>query len=151
MTLTRPFTRPFTLGAVAYDPKVVTIWEGFKDWFGAHDFAFDYVLFSGYEAQAEAHLAGQVDVTWDSPLAWVRTRRLAAAAGRAAHAFRNGRIVVMPSRRARSPRRWATITRTATRRFTTPWCGWPSRGRCATHWSTDKATSAHRVTTRRPP
>ena len=26
-------TRPFTLGAVAYDPKVVTIWEGFKDWF----------------------------------------------------------------------------------------------------------------------
>jgi len=79
-------TRPFTLGAVAYDPKVVTIWEGFKDWFADHDFAFDYVLYSNYEAQAEAHLAGAVDVTWDSPLAWVRTRRLAAAAGRAAHA-----------------------------------------------------------------
>lgn len=79
--------RPFTLGAVAYDPKVVTIWEGFKDWFAGHDFAFDYVLFSGYEAQAEAHLAGFVDVTWDSPLAWVRTRRLAAAAGREARAI----------------------------------------------------------------
>jgi len=79
-------TRPFTLGAVAYDPKVVTIWEGFKDWFAGHDFAFDYVLYSNYEAQAEAHLAGAVDVTWDSPLAWVRTRRLAAAAGRSAHA-----------------------------------------------------------------
>lgn len=79
-------TRPFTLGAVAYDPKVITIWEGFKDWFATHDFAFDYVLYSGYEAQAEAHLAGHVDVTWDSPLAWVRTRRLAAAAGRQAHA-----------------------------------------------------------------
>lgn len=75
-------TRPFTLGAVAYDPKVVTIWEGFADWFAGHGFAFDYVLFSGYEAQAEAHLAGVVDVTWDSPLAWVRTRRLAHAAGR---------------------------------------------------------------------
>src|SRR6476469_1369212 len=79
-------TRPFTLGAVAYDPKVVTIWEGFKDWFAGHDFAFDYVLYSNYEAQAEAHLAGVVDVTWDSPLAWVRTRRLAAAAGRSARA-----------------------------------------------------------------
>jgi phosphonate transport system substrate-binding protein len=79
-------TRPFTLGAVAYDPKVVTIWEGFTDWFASHGFAFDYALFSGYEAQAEAHLAGQVDVTWDSPLAWVRTRRLAAAAGRTARA-----------------------------------------------------------------
>ncbi len=79
-------TRPFTLGAVAYDPKVVTIWEGFKDWFATRDFAFDYVLYSSYEAQAEAHLAGDVDVTWDSPLAWVRTRRLAAAAGREARA-----------------------------------------------------------------
>ena len=79
-------SRPFVLGAVAYDPKVVTIWEGFKDWFAAHEFAFDYVLYSGYEAQAEAHVAGQVDVTWDSPLAWVRTRRMAAARGREARA-----------------------------------------------------------------
>lgn len=79
-------TRPFTLGAVAYDPKVVTIWEGFTAWFAQHDFAFDYVLFSNYETQAEAHLAGVVDVTWDSPLAWVRTRRLAAASGRTARA-----------------------------------------------------------------
>jgi phosphonate transport system substrate-binding protein len=77
---------PFRLGAVAYDPKVVTIWEGFKDWFATRRFAFDYVLYSSYEAQAEAHLAGHVDVTWDSPLAWVRTRRLAAAAGREARA-----------------------------------------------------------------
>jgi ABC-type phosphate/phosphonate transport system substrate-binding protein len=79
-------SRPFTLGAVAYDPKVVTIWEGFKDWFATQRFAFDFVLYSSYEAQAEAHLAGHVDVTWDSPLAWVRTRRLAAAAGRNASA-----------------------------------------------------------------
>ena len=64
----------------------MTIWEGFKDWFAAQGFAFDFVLYSGYEAQAEAHLAGDVDVTWDSPLAWVRTRRLAAAQGREARA-----------------------------------------------------------------
>jgi phosphonate transport system substrate-binding protein len=76
----------FTLGAVAYDPKVVMIWEGFKTWFADQGFAFDYVLYSNYEAQAEAHLAGHVDVTWDSPLAWVRTRRLAEADGRTARA-----------------------------------------------------------------
>jgi len=32
------------IGAVAYDPKVVTIWTGFSDWFLRHDFGFDYVL-----------------------------------------------------------------------------------------------------------
>jgi ABC-type phosphate/phosphonate transport system substrate-binding protein len=69
------------LGAVAYDPKVVTIWEGFKAWFAKHGLAFDYVLYSNYERLVEAHLAGHVDVAWNSPLAWVRTRRLAAARG----------------------------------------------------------------------
>jgi phosphonate transport system substrate-binding protein len=69
------------LGAVAYDPKVVTIWEGFKAWFARHGLALDYVLYSNYERLVEAHLAGHVDVAWNSPLAWVRTRRLAAARG----------------------------------------------------------------------
>lgn len=67
----------FTLGAVAYDPKVVTIWEGFKDWFAAAGFAFDYVLYSNYETQVEALVMGEIDVAWNSPLAWVRTTRLA--------------------------------------------------------------------------
>lgn len=78
--------RPLVLGAVSYDPKVVTIWEGFRSWLGEQGLAFDYVLFSNYERQAEAHLAGAVDVTWDSPLGWVRQRRLADAAGREARA-----------------------------------------------------------------
>jgi phosphonate transport system substrate-binding protein len=78
--------RPLVLGAVSYDPKVVTIWEGFRSLLGEQGFAFDYVLFSNYERQAEAHLEGAVDVTWDSPLGWVRHRRLAAAAGREARA-----------------------------------------------------------------
>ena len=69
------------LGAVAYDPKVVTIWEGFKEYFFKRGLAFDYVLFSNYERQVEAHLAGHFHVAWNSPLAWVRARRLAAARG----------------------------------------------------------------------
>ena len=69
------------LGAVAYDPKVVTIWEGFKEYFFRRGLAFDYVLYSNYERQVESHLAGHFHVAWNSPLAWVRTRRLAAARG----------------------------------------------------------------------
>lgn len=68
------------LGAVAYDPKVVTIWEGFRARFADRGFDFDYVLFSNYERQVDAHLAGEIDVAWNSPLAWVRTRRAAAGA-----------------------------------------------------------------------
>jgi ABC-type phosphate/phosphonate transport system substrate-binding protein len=69
------------LGAVAYDPKVVTIWEGFKAYFSRHGLDFDYILYSNYERQVESHLAGHFHVAWNSPLAWVRTRRLAAARG----------------------------------------------------------------------
>jgi phosphonate transport system substrate-binding protein len=68
------------LGAVAYDPKVVTIWDGFRRWLGEHDLEFDYVLYSNYERQVEDLVAGRVDVAWNSPLAWVRTRRLAPSA-----------------------------------------------------------------------
>ena len=64
------------LGAVAYDPKVVTIWDGFRRWFNQHDLPFDYVLYSNYERQVEDLVAGRIDVAWNSPLAWVRTCRL---------------------------------------------------------------------------
>jgi phosphonate transport system substrate-binding protein len=65
------------LGAVAYDPKVVTIWTGFRDWFSRQGFPFDYVLYSNYERQVEELVSGQIHVAWNSPLAWVRARRLA--------------------------------------------------------------------------
>ena len=74
------------LGAVAYDPKVVTIWDGFKGWFSKRGLAFDYTLYSNYERQVEAHLAGHFHVAWNSPLAWVRAERLARSAGRRAEA-----------------------------------------------------------------
>ncbi len=69
-------SRPLLLGAVAYDPKVVTIWEGFRRWFDDQGLDFDFVLYSHYERQVEDLVAGRVDVAWNSPLAWVRTRRL---------------------------------------------------------------------------
>jgi len=75
-----------TLGAVAYDPKVVTIWEGFKSWFIDHDLPFDFVLYSNYERLVEGHLAGEVHAAWNSPLAWIEADRAAALLGRKARA-----------------------------------------------------------------
>jgi len=74
------------LGAVAYDPKVVTIWEGFKDYFARQGLRMDYVLYSNYERQVEALINGHIHVAWNSPLAWVRARRLAKARGLEAQA-----------------------------------------------------------------
>jgi phosphonate transport system substrate-binding protein len=73
--------RPLVMGAVAYAPKVVTIWEGFKEYFRRHDFEFDFVLYSNYERQVEAQFDGSIDVAWNSPLAWVRAARMARARG----------------------------------------------------------------------
>jgi phosphonate transport system substrate-binding protein len=70
------------LGAVAYDPKVVTIWDGFRSWLrDSAGLDFDYVLYSNYERQVSDLVDGRIDVAWNSPLAWVRARRLAAARG----------------------------------------------------------------------
>ena len=69
------------LGAVAYDPKVVTIWDGFRVWLREQGLPFDYVLYSNYERQVQDLVAGRIQVAWNSPLAWVRARRLAEAAG----------------------------------------------------------------------
>ena len=69
------------MGAVAYDPKVVTIWEGFRQWLRPRGLDFDFVLYSNYERQVTDLLAGHIDAAWNSPLAWVRATRLAAASG----------------------------------------------------------------------
>ena len=75
------------MGAVAYDPKVVTIWDGFQKYLRARGLPFDYVLFSNYEAQVEAHVMGQLHVAWNSPLAWLESERAAKALGRRAEAI----------------------------------------------------------------
>lgn len=69
--------RPFTLAAVAYDAKVVTIWEGFKTFFAKHGLPFDYILFSNYESQVAVHFAGMADAAWNSPLAWLQSVEIA--------------------------------------------------------------------------
>jgi phosphonate transport system substrate-binding protein len=64
----------YRVGAVAYHPRVVTIWEDFRRWFGGQGFQLDYVLYSTYEAQIEALLSGEIDVAWNTNLAYVQLR-----------------------------------------------------------------------------
>ncbi len=71
------------LGAVAYDPKVVTIWEGIRAYFQAARVPLDFALFSNYERQVDALLAGHIDIAWNTPLAHVRVQKRTEGSSRA--------------------------------------------------------------------
>ena len=67
------------MGAVAYNPKVVTIWEGMRRYF--HDEAHlpvEVLLFQSYEAQVMALLAQPgdplpyIDIAWNTNLAYLQ-------------------------------------------------------------------------------
>ncbi len=67
------------VGAVAYNPKVVTIWEGMRRYF--HEEAHlpvEVVLFQSYEAQVLALLAQssedvpRIDIAWNTNLAYLQ-------------------------------------------------------------------------------
>ena len=98
-------SKTLMLGAVAYDPKVVTIWEGFRAWFAQHDLDFDFILYSNYEAQVAGHFAGHYDVAWNSPLAWIQAERVAKARGSAAPRRAARRLCVWTGVRRRTPLR----------------------------------------------
>lgn len=80
-------TETLMMGAVAYDPKVVTIWEGFKEYFSERGLSFDFILYSNYERQVEQHFEGAYHVAWNSPLAWLQVERTANSLGRTARAI----------------------------------------------------------------
>jgi phosphonate transport system substrate-binding protein len=67
------------LGAVAYDPKVVTIWEGMRRYFHEEaNLPIEVVLFQSYEAQVLALLAQssdvvpRIDIAWNTNLAYLQ-------------------------------------------------------------------------------
>lgn len=75
------------LGAVAYDAKVVTIWDGFQAYFEDRGLPFDYILYTNYERQVEALIAGHIHVAWNSPLAWLQSEQIASKLGMRAEAI----------------------------------------------------------------
>jgi phosphonate transport system substrate-binding protein len=66
-------SEPLIVGAVAYTPNVVPIWEGIRDYFADSPAPMDFVLFSNYGRQVDALLDGAIDIAWNTNLAWVRT------------------------------------------------------------------------------
>lgn len=74
---------PISIGAVLYDPKVSTIWEIICEFFDEHACPIDVTFYSTYALQVEALLAGQIDIAWNSPLAWLDAQRQSGGACRA--------------------------------------------------------------------
>jgi phosphonate transport system substrate-binding protein len=73
-------SRIIWLGAVAYDPKVVTIWEGMRQYFHEESrLPVEVVLFQSYEMQVRALLAGpgeptpRIDIAWNTNLAYLQS------------------------------------------------------------------------------
>jgi phosphonate transport system substrate-binding protein len=64
--------QPIVIGAVAYDARVVPIWEGMRDYFRDVGPAIDYALFSNYDRQVHALLKGHIDIAWNTNLAWAK-------------------------------------------------------------------------------
>jgi phosphonate transport system substrate-binding protein len=72
-------SRTIWVGAVAYDPKVVTIWEGMRRYFCEEArLEVEVVLFQSYETQVRALLAPpgdptpRIDVAWNTNLAYLQ-------------------------------------------------------------------------------
>jgi phosphonate transport system substrate-binding protein len=60
-----------TVGAVAYHPRIVTIWEAFREYFARQGQPTDYILYSNYERLVDALLEGRVDIGWNTNTAFV--------------------------------------------------------------------------------
>lgn len=65
------------IGAVAYDARVVPIWESMREYFQEAGVPIDYVLFSNYEAQVDALFARAIDIAWNTNVAYVRCEQRA--------------------------------------------------------------------------
>ena len=67
-----PSPRVLRIGAVAYAPSAVTVFEDLRRYFVKTDLPVDYVLYSNYDSLVEALQRGHVDIAWNMPLAHAR-------------------------------------------------------------------------------
>jgi phosphonate transport system substrate-binding protein len=57
------------VGAVAYSPSVVTVFDDIRRFCRGRDLEVDYVLYSNYDSLVQALVEGDVDIAWNTPLA----------------------------------------------------------------------------------
>lgn len=67
-------TDTIKVGAVLYDPKVSIIWELIGKFFKDHGMDVEGVFFKNYDLQVDALMKGEIDIAWNSPLAWLQTK-----------------------------------------------------------------------------
>jgi phosphonate transport system substrate-binding protein len=70
------------VGAVAYHPRIVTIWETFLEHFEREGVTTDYILYSNYERLVAAVLNGDVEIGWHTNTAFVALEQQLGAEGR---------------------------------------------------------------------
>jgi ABC-type phosphate/phosphonate transport system substrate-binding protein len=70
------------VGAVAYHPRIVTIWETFLEHFEREGVATDYILYSNYERLVAAVIDGDVEIGWHTNTAFVALEQKLGAEGR---------------------------------------------------------------------
>lgn len=68
-------TKPIAVGAVMYDPKVSVIWDIIGQYFHDNECEINAVFYANYDLQVDALIKGKIDVAWNSPLAWLETKR----------------------------------------------------------------------------
>lgn len=59
------------VGAVIYDPKVTVIWGIIADFFAKEGCPIEPVYYKDYEKQVDGLMAKEIDIAWNSPLAWL--------------------------------------------------------------------------------
>ncbi|MBM3945110.1 MAG: phosphate/phosphite/phosphonate ABC transporter substrate-binding protein [SAR202 cluster bacterium] len=67
--------KPVRIGTVLYNPKVTVIWDIIKEYFEEQGIPTDIVYYPDYDRQTDGFVKGEIDVAWNSPLAWVDALR----------------------------------------------------------------------------
>ena len=75
--------QPVTVGAVLYDPKVSVIWDIIREFFEANGIPMDVKLYKDYDLQNQALMEGDIEIAWNSPLAWLDAQKRAGGTCRA--------------------------------------------------------------------
>lgn len=66
-------SRKLKVGAVIYAPRVTVIWGIIADFFKKEGFEIEPVYYKDYKMQVDGLLSGEIDIAWNSPLAWLDT------------------------------------------------------------------------------
>lgn len=69
------------IGAVAYAPSAVTVFESLRRYLSSRGLHNDYTLYSNYDSLVAALAEGHVDIAWNTPLAHARYQRMCGNAG----------------------------------------------------------------------